>query len=56
MNNGSLEQYINTVGGALSENDAIPIFYSIAKWIESLHKNKIIHRDINPSHIYLSNQ
>ena len=53
MNGGSLENYLAVKGGTLSLNEAVPIFYQLAKIINILHNENIVHRDINPSHIMI---
>ena len=52
---GSLQDMINqyrTEGKKISEDTIWRIVYQLVQAIDYIHKDKIIHRNINPSNIY----
>ncbi|NLX25602.1 MAG: serine/threonine protein kinase, partial [Lentisphaerae bacterium] len=49
----SLERYLESKGGQLSEEESVNIFKQICKAISHAHGNGIIHRDIKPANILL---
>ena len=52
---GNLDQII-TKKGALSESDALEIVYQLARGIEFISKNNVVHRDIKPDNIFIKKE
>ncbi|KAK8889422.1 hypothetical protein M9Y10_034168 [Tritrichomonas musculus] len=51
---GSLENYINEKSEAkLNATQKLIIAYGVARAVDFIHKNDIVHRNINPSNIFL---
>ena len=51
---GSLEDVMKK--GALSEADALPIMYQLARGLEFISKEKVVHRDIKPDNIFVKKE
>lgn len=49
----SLKQYLDVNDGRMSVNDCLWVIQSIANGLKSLHKERILHRDISPDNIFL---
>lgn len=53
MAKGTLENYINSTHEKLDETRKLIISYGTARALEYLHKHNIVHRNVQPSNIYL---
>lgn len=51
----TLEQYLNDKGGKISYRDAISLLVPIIDSLNNVHKEGIIHRDISPDNIMITN-
>lgn len=51
----SLGQYLSYYQGELSIEESLNIIKSLLKAVNTVHKSKIIHRDISPDNIYMCN-
>eukprot|EP01016_Furgasonia_blochmanni_P008849 TRINITY_DN13651_c0_g1_i4.p1 TRINITY_DN13651_c0_g1~~TRINITY_DN13651_c0_g1_i4.p1 ORF type:complete len:340 (-),score=29.48 TRINITY_DN13651_c0_g1_i4:119-1138(-) len=52
-NGGSLQRYIESKGGRLSEQKAIQVLREVVKGYQELYKNNIIHRDLKPENVLI---
>ena len=50
-----LKQYIKRCGGMLSEQESVKILMPIIEVLKEIHKTGIIHRDISPDNIFMTN-
>ncbi len=50
----TLEEYIEAQSGWLPENEALYIIHDVLKGLEAAHDAGVLHRDIDPSNIYLT--
>ncbi|WP_255882761.1 MULTISPECIES: protein kinase [unclassified Ruminococcus] len=51
----SLQDYINEHGGKISWEDAKRIFFPVMDALSDVHSKGIVHRDISPDNIYITN-
>ena len=51
-----LKGYVRMRGGKISENEAIGIIMQVLEALDTVHKNKILHRDISPDNIFICKQ
>lgn len=51
---GNLEDLIK--GGALPEKEALPIIYQLAKGLQFIASEKVLHRDIKPDNIFIKRE
>ena len=52
----TLKQYLKENGEPLSEDEALYIMLPVLKALEEIHKQSVIHRDISPENIIISNR
>ncbi len=50
-----LKQYLNRRGGKLGESESIQILMPVTEALKEIHKTGIIHRDISPDNIFMTN-
>ena len=50
-----LKQYLNRHGGKLGESESIQILMPVTEALKEIHKTGIIHRDISPDNIFMTN-
>ena len=50
-----LKQYLNRHGGKLSESESVQILMPVTEALKEIHKTGIIHRDISPDNIFMTN-
>ena len=53
MEGVSYKEYINAHGGVIAINTAVHVTLAVLDALREVHKSKIIHRDINPSNIFI---
>ena len=49
-----LKQYLNRRGGKLGESESIQILMPVTEALKEIHKTGIIHRDISPDNIFMT--
>ena len=49
-----LKQYLNRYGGKLSESESVQILMPVTEALKEIHKTGIIHRDISPDNIFMT--
>ena len=49
-----LKQYLNRHGGKLSESESVQILMPVTEALKEIHKTGIIHRDISPDNIFMT--
>ncbi|MBF0555263.1 MAG: protein kinase [Nitrospirae bacterium] len=52
----SLDEYLTQQGGNISEDDALSIMLPILDGLKIVHENKVLHRDIKPQNIFVTNE
>ncbi|MCC5945900.1 MAG: SUMF1/EgtB/PvdO family nonheme iron enzyme [Bernardetiaceae bacterium] len=50
---GTLEEFLKSAGGSLSEGEALDFFVPLVTALSVLHRENVIHRDIKPQNILL---
>lgn len=53
MDGMSYRDYINAQGGKVEINTAVRVTIAVLDALREVHKSKVIHRDINPSNIFI---
>ena len=54
LRGSDLRQFVNSKGGKIKEEDLIPIIACVAEALQTVHENRLLHRDIAPDNIFLS--
>ena len=55
LNGTNLKDYLKNNGGKLSINEAISMLSPVMEALDTIHSNGIIHRDISPDNIFITN-
>ena len=50
----SLSEYVKENGGKISERETVDLLQPMLDGLEEVHKKKLLHRDINPQNIYIT--